>query len=200
MWEGTYLPEQLLCSCNGDPHHRSGYSDMPIMKAAREYPSGSSSFLETNFQQAFRPALGKDGDTSEVNHRDFEAYNLTIKPPGKCSWVPTLGLQAPFPHLWQKQQDANDSRLLSELRFDGSPYLHIDLISPIASDLLYSDHDYHDTPRTLALCLFKLDLRTDIGLTAEIHFKPCPSFLPNLGRLLHQDHPTRLQKGGGGRV
>ena len=72
MWEGARLPEKLSCDCrNGRPHHRSGYSDMPITKAAREFPAGSTTFLETNFQQAFRPCLHDGGISYEVSHIDL---------------------------------------------------------------------------------------------------------------------------------
>ena len=180
MWEGTCLPEQLLCNCKGDPHHRSGYADMPIMKTAREYPAGSSSFLETNFQQAFRPAFDIDSGLREEGQVDIHACNETSKSQDKCSWVSALGHQAPLPHLWQKQQDSGNAKLLGNLQFDGSPFLHIDLIAPTTSELLYNGHGHNDLPVSASICLFKLDLRTDIGLTAEIGFRSCSSNPPNL--------------------
>ena len=180
MWEGTCLPELLLCDCKGNPHHRSAYRNMPIMKSAREYPAGSSMFLETNFQQAFLPALCRDEDTLKVSHSYFQACDRASGSQGKMYWIPALGSQAPLPQLWQRQQKAADLKLLAELQVDGSPFLHVDLIAPMISDLSYSNQDPHLSPTFASLCLFKLDLTTGSGLTAEVRFQPCPSALPKL--------------------
>lgn len=73
MWEGTQLPDDLTCNCkHGHPHQRPGYRDMPITRAAREYPVGSSTFFETDFQQAFRPPFDENGSSHGVSHLDLQ--------------------------------------------------------------------------------------------------------------------------------
>ena len=54
MWEGFALPEELNCDCHKDrAHHSTDYRSNPIVNSARQYPAGSSLFLETNFSPAF---------------------------------------------------------------------------------------------------------------------------------------------------
>lgn len=55
MWEGRPLPTELGCDCKeGKPHHTSLYQANPILGNAREYPAGSATFFETEFQGAFK--------------------------------------------------------------------------------------------------------------------------------------------------
>ncbi|KAL8789645.1 MAG: hypothetical protein Q9213_001081 [Squamulea squamosa] len=54
LWTGASLPEELFCDCHGrKPHHTAFYRDNPIVRFAQEYPTGSSSFFESTFKQAF---------------------------------------------------------------------------------------------------------------------------------------------------
>lgn len=79
MWEGMRLPNNLQCDCKkGHPHHALGYRGTPITSAAREHPAGSSSFLETNFEQAFRRALDEDGTSYEVSQVDAQTLQSDI--------------------------------------------------------------------------------------------------------------------------
>ena len=180
MWEGTPLPDELACNCeNGHPHHRPGYREMPIVNAAREYPAGSSTFLETNFQEAFWRALEDDGISSEVRVIDFQTYTLTFRLQGKCSWIPKLGSQAPLPHLWQ-HRDVSYPILDAELRHEGSAFLRMNLNPPQASDHLEPEVDCYKAPRIARLCLFKSSFATDASLEVIADFKCLPPAIPEL--------------------
>ncbi len=70
MWEGWPLPAELSCDCcEGMPHHTSFYQANPILAYAREYPVGSATFLETDFQETFEREQTKVGfGGSQVFH------------------------------------------------------------------------------------------------------------------------------------
>lgn len=54
MWEGWPLPAELGCDCReGMPHHTNFYQANPILAYAREFPVGSATFFETDFQGTF---------------------------------------------------------------------------------------------------------------------------------------------------
>lgn len=62
VWQGLPLPDQLGCDCRkGRPHHTVEYQLNPISRHAREFPVGTSSYVETDFQVAFeRTATSQD--------------------------------------------------------------------------------------------------------------------------------------------
>lgn len=62
MWKGLPLPDRLGCDCRkARPHHTTEYQMNPIVKYAREFPVGTSSYFETDFQAAFeRVASSED--------------------------------------------------------------------------------------------------------------------------------------------
>lgn len=54
MWEGAKLPENLQCDCTkGIQQHKLDFQNHPIVRHAREYPAGSATYLETDFNRAF---------------------------------------------------------------------------------------------------------------------------------------------------
>lgn len=59
-WEGWPLPNDLGCDCReGMPHHTSFYRVNPIMAYAHEYPVGSTTYFETDFQGPFVKTMSK---------------------------------------------------------------------------------------------------------------------------------------------
>lgn len=54
VWEGLPLPIDVGCDCRkGKPHHTKEYQKHPILRHAREYPAGSSSYFHSDFAKAF---------------------------------------------------------------------------------------------------------------------------------------------------
>lgn len=54
MWEGAKLPTNLQCNCTkGIEQHRLYFQNHPIVRHAREYPAGSATYFETDFNRAF---------------------------------------------------------------------------------------------------------------------------------------------------
>lgn len=73
MWEGWPLPADLACDCGeGKPHHTGLYQANPISAYAREYPVGSATYFETDFQTAFERKMNK------VGLRGSHIYHLLI--------------------------------------------------------------------------------------------------------------------------
>lgn len=54
VWQGVPLPVDVGCDCRkGKPHHTKDYRKHPILRHAREYPAGSSSYFHSDFAKAF---------------------------------------------------------------------------------------------------------------------------------------------------
>lgn len=54
MWEGAKLSDDLQCDCtNGIQQHKLNFQNHPIVRHAQEFPAGSTSYFETDFNRAF---------------------------------------------------------------------------------------------------------------------------------------------------
>lgn len=78
MWEGTDLPEELPCDCDGSPHHTASYQIYPILRSSAIHSAGSPQYFFTDFRSAFQVT---PGNTSA----------------GSSSITAKLGLQSTFP-------------------------------------------------------------------------------------------------------
>ena len=155
MWEGKPLPEGLECSCKkGQPHDRGGYKTHPILNTAREYPAGSASFLETDFQQAFARSLHKS------------------------TWSPKLGSQAILPRVSpQPKSEVSEPILYSELQDSPNPHLLVGVKPSRTSgnepdnSITGAENVIGHKHTTLRLCLFKTDIATHSELEAAVSYK-----------------------------
>ena len=181
MWEGTRLPDHLRCDCKQDhPHHRSGYEEFPIIRAAHEYPAGSSSFLETNFQPAFQPVPVKSRDRYEVTDASPEAHDRSKLSNQPRSWISMLGHQTALPHVSYKQQDTLHPTLHAQLICHVLPCLRISLNPPPTSVPFPTDGELSLLTPIARLCLFKVNLATDLMLVAKAHFQRCSGMTHHL--------------------
>ena len=64
MWLGELLPSDLVCDCHGLPHQTREYVGTPIVNHAREFPAGSSTFFETDFDKAFQRVADSEAQVS----------------------------------------------------------------------------------------------------------------------------------------
>ena len=156
MWEGFSLPKDLGCDCRrGKPHHTPEYQKCPIVKWACEKPTGSASYLQTNFTRPFRIC----------NDRLHSA----------------LGSQEVLPHLlpvpaiqWEDLKSDDAQECLYGCYEDDSISVRI---KPIGNDSARkqgsSDADSVEkllTSDYLRLALLKLDMAGDGSLHAVIGF------------------------------
>lgn len=75
VWEGTALPVEVGCDCRkGKPHHTKDYRKHPILRHAREYPAGSSSYFHSDFARAF--VQDSNGVRSRLASQSILRHNI----------------------------------------------------------------------------------------------------------------------------
>ncbi len=145
MWQGSTLPDELNCDCRkGKPHHTQDYQSNPIVRYARQYPVGSSSFFETDFRGAFELTI-----ESEYSH-----------------FRPRLGSQAVLPHILPNPGLPPNNFLYTELPEKASQGL---MIKVKVADAVAIKQEM-PTKQHLRLCLYKLDMPADSSLEATFDF------------------------------
>lgn len=144
MWEGMPLPHELDCDCRkGKPHHTKEYQQNPINKYAREFPTGSPTFFQTDFRGAFEHSAESDG----------------------LAFRSRLGSQAVLPHLLPTPEPSNRF-MYAELPNRALQGLMIRVKMPGAQ----CTKQNLSNRKTLRLCLYKLNMPANGSLEVAVDY------------------------------
>ena len=158
MWEGFQLPAEVGCDCRErKPHHTKCYQEQPILRHAYEFPSGSPSYLYTDFSRAFLASSGR------IRSRLGSQANLPCTGP-----VATFDKEpVPEKHMVQA---------LSGILADGVLYIQATIEPCLVEHAQISEPHVSlagngpiEVQMPLRLRLFKLDMTGDGSLYATIH-------------------------------
>lgn len=148
VWQGVPLPVDVGCDCRkGKPHHTKDYRKHPILRHAREYPAGSSSYFHSDFTTAFFKE--SVGFRSRLGSQAILPHNMADT--GKESLVQKLYTCFEEDHLC--------IRVTSSARLKEGPEI-------AAVNVPRGTTASH--PETIRLCLFKLNMSCEDDVCAII--------------------------------
>jgi len=153
VWEGHSLPVDLGCDCRkGKPHHTNAYRKHPILRHAREYPAGSSSYFHSDFTKAFRQDI--NGLRSRLASQSILPHNMAdTGRESLCDDLLTHILYSCFEGDWLCIRATSSAR-----RREGREVTAANVPSGTAAS----------HPETIRLCLFKLDMTCKDNVRAII--------------------------------
>lgn len=154
LWEGTILPDQLGCDCNGTPHHTSAYRMNSILESAVEYPAGSSEYFHTSFSSALQAYLQHSSVTPEFH--------------------PRLGLQSIFPSKTGASKFGASSELSVSKVYKQLPGktrgLRHSLAIKLKQSSLNASHEPSIAKRLHRLSLYNLNINYDKQLRLRLAY------------------------------
>jgi len=92
MWEGAKLSKDLQCDCTkGIQQHKLDFQNHPIVRHAQEFPAGSATYFEIDFNRAFTVGRGSE---QAVCILSLSPWWYPFRTPEKSSQIPNRSSHA----------------------------------------------------------------------------------------------------------